>query len=402
MATAGDSDSDSSSFRNVPSKALSSSPTTAKEVVADIELWITSGGKLHSDVVRNIELKINRQLSRWEETWVERQYVKLVLKIWLKESLEKAFNYLENKAKDISTEMLSLFHQLDSVNSFYDISKQNASSRLLSWCDGERFQMILKQTHPFQTTFSSVALVSNYVNHLKNWCTDKVIARCLSDIAHNETNGTKQCDFISALHNFFTTVHKNNTDDMQLQDIMEEESLEKDLMDDSISGKELVRKMLEKISTTKSVGPSNSKLEIKESFRRLKESASNLEKIEWTPQLQSLTKETCKKSLLPITQAAIKDDDGGRRIIVVKGISVSVGKMIKKISDLQTKMKAHELQIIGLHSVHVDWSLAANDWHGINVVVVTDKILVNGDVCWDVTGQHGTTQLNGKTLDYSS
>jgi hypothetical protein len=67
---------------------------------------------------------------------------------------------------------------------------------------------------------------------------------------------------------------------------------------------------------------------------------------------------------------------------------------------LQTKMKARELHIIGLNSVHVDWSLTANDWHGTNIVVVTDKLFVNGDVCWDVSGQHGTTHLNGKTQDY--
>lgn len=193
-----------------------SSPTTAKDIVRNIECWIKSEENLHSDVVQKIEIIVNRQLSRWEETWVERQYVTAVLKIWLKESLEKAFSYLENKAIDTSTEMLALFHQLDSVNSFHDIPKLNASSQLLNWCDGERFKLILEQNDPFQTTFSSVALVSNYVNHLKNWCTDKVIARCLVDIdARDKTSGKKQCDFILALHNFFTTAHKNNTDDMQ-------------------------------------------------------------------------------------------------------------------------------------------------------------------------------------------
>jgi hypothetical protein len=105
---------------------------------------------------------------------------------------------------------------------------------------------------------------------------------------------------------------------------MEEESLEKDLLGDAISGKELVSRMLDKILKTKSVGSSSSKLEIRESFRRLKDSAAILEDIEWTPQLQLLTKETCKKFLLPITKATIKDEDGGRRIIVVKGVYLSL------------------------------------------------------------------------------
>ena len=66
-----------------------------------------------------------------------------------------------------------------------------------------------------------------------------MIARWPNDIVNDETSDKKQCDFISAFHNSFTTVHKNNADDMQLEDIVEESS-EKDVTDDAISGKELV------------------------------------------------------------------------------------------------------------------------------------------------------------------
>jgi hypothetical protein len=169
---------------------------------------------------------------------------------------------------------------------------------------------------------------------------------------------------------------------------MEEDSLEKNLMDDIVSGKELVNRLLGAISNV------DLKTEINKSFRLLKESAETLEDNQWTSQLQSLTKEICKKSLLPITKAEIKDEDGGRRIIVVKGVSVFIGKMITKISSLN--VKAHELQIIGIKSVHVDWNLTANDWHGTNVAVLTNKLFIHGDVCLDVSGQHGTNHLQGK------
>lgn len=309
------------------------------------------------------------------------------MKIWLKESLKKAFNYLENKAIDISIKMPTHFNQLKSVHSFDDIPKQNASSQLLGWCKGELFQLILDQKDLFQSNPFSVALVSYYVKHFKTLCTDQVIFRCLSDMANDETQAKKQRAFISALHEFFNVAHKCNADS-KLQDIMEEESLEKNLMDDIVSGKELVNRLLGAISNV------DLKTEINKSFRLLKESAETLEDNQWTSQLQSLTKEICKKSLLPITKAEIKDEDGGRRIIVVKGVSVFIGKMITKISSLN--VKAHELQIIGIKSVHVDWNLTANDWHGTNVAVLTNKLFIHGDVCLDVSGQHGTNHLQGK------
>jgi hypothetical protein len=51
------------------------------------------------------------------------------------------------------------------------------------------------------------------------------------------------------------------------------------------------------------------------------------------------------------------------------------------------------MQIIGLASVHVDCDLERDIWHGINVVVVTDKLFVDGNFRWDVSGRHCYAQL---------
>jgi hypothetical protein len=76
MATALDSENASTSLQNViPSTASSSSSNTVRDV--DIERWITSDknrSKLHSDFANYVEMTGNRQLSRLEEIWVERQY----------------------------------------------------------------------------------------------------------------------------------------------------------------------------------------------------------------------------------------------------------------------------------------------------------------------------------------
>jgi hypothetical protein len=112
-------------------------------------------------------------------------------------------------------------------------------------------------------------------------------------MANDETQAKKQRAFISALHEFFNVAHKCNADS-KLQDIMEEESLEKNLMDDIVSGKELVNRLLGAISNV------DLKTEINKSFRLLKESAETLEDNQWTSQLQSLTKESLIKTTFAV------------------------------------------------------------------------------------------------------
>jgi hypothetical protein len=121
-------------------------------------------------------------------------------------------------------------------------------------------------------------------------------------------------------------------------------------------------------------------------------SANSLAADEWTPRLQSLTKETCRKLLLPLLTTEIKRE-GERRIVVVKGIAILVSKIKKRMAQLKGESNAQEVQIVGLTSIHVDCDLEREIWHGINVVVVTDKLFIDGDFHWDVSGQNCYAQL---------
>jgi hypothetical protein len=85
--------------------------------------------------------------------------------------------------------------------------------------------------------------------------------------------------------------------------------------------------------------------------------------------------------------------EGERRIVVVKGIAIIVSEIKKQMTDLKEECNAQEVQMIGLASVHVDCDLDRDIWHGINVVVVTDKLFVDGNFCWDVSGQSSDDQL---------
>jgi hypothetical protein len=69
--------------------------------------------------------------------------------------------------------------------------------------------------------------------------------------------------------------------------------------------------------------------------------------------------------------------------------AVFVRKMIQEIIDLKSQnSNVHEIKIVGLLSVHVDCDLELEDWHGVNVAIVTDKLYVDKEVRWDVSGRN--------------
>jgi hypothetical protein len=109
---------------------------------------------------------------------------------------------------------------------------------------------------------------------------------------------------------------------------------------------------------------------------------------EWTPRLKLLTKETCKQFLLPQTNMELEEEDG-KRIICVRGVAIFVSKLIEKMKRLKDEnLDVEDIKIIGLQSVHIDCDLDNNNWHGINIGIVTDKLIVDNKVCWDVSGQN--------------
>jgi hypothetical protein len=372
------------------------------DLLEEIKNWIQSDDnestKLYDDVVQHIESKIGRQLVCLEKSWSERQYVTVVMEMWMQKSFQKAFDYLDNKTTDISLEMSSLLTELHFIHSFEDIRRKLAGeSRLRYWCDGgcQYLQLILNQKDLFKTAHRFVIHVVSFFKHFKKSCTDKIFSRCMNDIAEDKDKGKKLLKFVSALDEFLTHVRGHK----ELQEILEEE----DEVTVGISGRDLVKKLVELVfnhfTDAKSVssgllparkmvfGPKSNKPTLPEWFNDFTAIAL-LNDDEWTPKLQSLTLETCKKFLLPKNEMKIKDDEG-RQIIFIKGIVIFVSKVIKPMLELKrANPNVQEVQIVGITSVHVDWHLESKDWHGINVGVVSDQIFVNGEICWDVSGLH--------------
>jgi hypothetical protein len=296
--------------------------------------------------------------------------------MWLRASFEKALADLEEKSSDFNSQISELLQQLKLINSFEDIRlKLPAESNLRDWCQCRYLQLILGQPSLFKTTPRFAILVPSYFQHFKTSLTDQILSRCRNDLTQD------QIDLISTLNEFLANAI--NRDHINLQDILEENFLENKI------DKELMEKLVDSFQINNQ-DPTTTVVR-----DRFKLTNASLSDDSWTPQLKFLIKETCETFLLPKTVIAVQNEDG-KEIISIKGVVVFVSQIVREMIELKRQnSNVQEIKIVGLLSVHVDCDLESKDWHGMNVAIVTDKIYVDKEVNWDVSGQHGNDQPEG-------
>ncbi|EFX74280.1 hypothetical protein DAPPUDRAFT_252104 [Daphnia pulex] len=434
--------------------------TTEEDVANEIKEWmITSktdrhtSPKSYKNAVEHIELKLSRPFSCFEATWTERQYVKTVLELWLEKSLGKAFDYMDDEKIDIR-EVSNVLSQLDSMDSFEDFycKFNDVESPRRNWCDGEcrYLKLILDQKDIFTSTSRFTNIVDCYFKQFTTSCIEKVFSKYLSDLVKDETNGKKYETFIIDLNDFLAIVNedKNSLEKMLdpnflkiyledydntgqdlikeivdmyvtsskndfLASVKKEEDLqaflEKDLEENKViienitdtDWQGLFRRLSRNVSSfLTTVGSQRAPGSKPEWFIRYQKASSLMNDVEWTPKLQVLTKETCKRFFLPKTEIKVKEEDG-KQIISIKGVAIFVSKMIGEMKRLKDENPhVEEIKIVGLKSVHIDCDLDNETWHGINVGIVTDKLIVDGvindessmeissGVCWNISGKN--------------
>jgi hypothetical protein len=299
--------------------------------------------------------------------------------MWLRASFKKAFAYLEDQSFDFNTEISELLHQLKLINSFEDIRLQlPTESKLRDWCECRYLQLILGQTSLFKNTPRFAILVPSYFQHFKTSLTDQILSRCRKGLNEDQIN------FISALNEFLANAI--NRDHTNLQDILEENFLENEI------GKGSMEKIVDLFKMDN--GDTTTDV-VRDRFKLMN---ASLSEDSWTPQLKLLIKETCETFLQPKTVIAVQNEDG-KEIISIKGVVVFVSKILQEMTDLKIQnSNVQEIKIVGLLSVHVDCDLESKDWHGMNVGIVTDKLYVDKEVLWDVSGQHSNDQPEGKYI----
>ncbi|XP_059352795.1 uncharacterized protein LOC130698188 [Daphnia carinata] len=357
---------------------------TEEDVAKEIRSWIQLDNegidlKLFPNAVSRIESELGRPLSSLETTCLEGQYVKIVLQMWYSEAFRRMFDDLENAESDISLEISLLLYELNSVNSFQEIAAELPlpGSRLRNWCDRRcrYLQLIVKQEELFKDTPRFTILVPCYFNHFKIFCINELFSRCWNYVVKDKTYGKKYRNFIAAFDNILAKI-------IEFKDIMEKIDYDNMFAMDSITNwLECISKICEDFPTV---------FTDENEIQRIKQATASIADGDWTPKFISLVKEVFKKYLLPKTKVQVKKEDG-REIISIHGNVVFLSKIMAEMIELKTT-DVQEIEIVGLVSVHVDCDLENEIWHGINVGVVTDKIIVDCDVSWNVSGQNMTHQ----------
>jgi hypothetical protein len=437
--------------------------TTKEEVASEIKEWMEidqdGTNKTYENAVKHIEFKLGRPLSCLEKTWFEMPYVQTVLQMWLEKSLKKAFEYLDNCNNDITKDMSTDLKLLDSINCFEDIRSKvkDVTLPLRNWCDGEcrYLKLVFGQEDLFTNTPRFTVSVNCYLTQFKTSCIEKMFSRCLSDIVKDETNGQKHEKFIIDLNDFLAFVNEDknvfekmllqlgfpqnneecngNTGEELVKELVEmfvscskndflasvrkeeilQAILEKDLMvvenTTDTEWRESFHRLVDNISRSflQTDGSQTTPSLTLEWFQRYQKASSLMKDVEWTPKLRILTKEMYKKFLLPETEINYKEEDG-KKIIFIKGIALFVSKMLQLMKQLKDEHPdVEEIKIVGLKSVHIDCDLDNEIWHGINIGIVTDKLIVDDitdnnaqtwtGFCWNVSGKNAQHQPMGET-----
>ena len=282
---------------------------------------------------------------------IEKYYVKATLKTWLDESIEKTLNYLEKETEDLSVKMSTLWTRLDSLQFLQSIRNLDAkSSKVLEWCSGERLQLILDQSEVFEKTRMSINLVSNYLKKFKKICTRKILSKWLDD----KNYGTKHRHFIRKLNKFLSLVNTDTRRTEILAEVVSDNQLNED------TAQELVQKLTELCHKYYLIDSDEVVADDKQlpSGRIVDfiNCATQLSTENWTENFECLTKEMCKRQLLPSVNTVEYKVENGRRLIVV-----FVNQMIDEMLQLKKERQVKEIQIVRLSSVHVDCDLERED-----------------------------------------
>ncbi|XP_057366967.1 uncharacterized protein LOC130687829 [Daphnia carinata] len=380
---------------------------TPKKVFEKILCWIQDKNpdskKLVENAVSHIESEVGWTLKPLERTCVELQYVKTLLKMWMRSSLETAFSHLNNETSDMSTAMSTVLDELDSIDSFEDISTKLIAkeSQLWTWFGGgcQYFQLIVQQEELFKNTPRFALLLNQNFHKLKSCFIDKIFFRCRKDIL-NDVDGALFIKFISDLTDFLAKANE----DKKLQDVLEAHILESNVNTNSreTDWQQWINILVEKILKTFPPAESdNESSAIPEWIQRFEFTAPPRK--EWTSKLNLVIREIHKKLLLPETTIKMRTEHG-RKIISINGVSIFVSKLMGKMRELKASNKdVQEIQIAGYSSVHIDCDLDNDIWHGINIGLVTDKLIVsaneNQKIVWDVSGEHATAKSRRRLLN---
>lgn len=313
----------------------------------------------------------NNPGSYMETAFLKAKYVRMVLGHWLETSLKWCAQRFDSfSSSDLAKLSPEKEEQLNNIECLMDVKhlitnwapeRDNAKQNLLM-CD-----LILDQSELFDKKFVSIT-----VRQFKLGCITYLLTKigCQQSIS-----------FIPDLIDMLTAINLDRDRDAIL---MTEEPLNA-YINGSLGGKDYLTKLHE--NYTRNKNQIGEKAAIEHFFGQQREIIATM-----TPKLEMLMKRTCFKILMPAPTVEMIDEMG-RQVILVKGTAIMCSKVMEEINRLKQNPneQVEELRFICYSALHVDCDLNRDVWHGTNITIVTDKLLVHGELrCWDVSGEDNT------------
>lgn len=177
------------------------------------------------DVIETLEVEVRRPFSNMEVAFLEREYIRIELQMWLRESLQKVSNFLESIDDICTAEKATLVEQLHLLRSFRDISKLAPGSRVIDWCGGQRLHLILGQIDQLDT--------SHHATNQFSICLHQFTGNCIEALSHwladtgAECGVEKHAYFVSALNDLLSLVSDGEYHPVLIRQILSEDVLDK-------------------------------------------------------------------------------------------------------------------------------------------------------------------------------
>ena len=305
---------------------------------------------LFKEVLDEFQSKMDR-LNNMEVAFIRKHYTSLVLELWLEES---CLVTTEKLSSDLSGAW-KLWDEINTIKTIEDVETT-------SWLSCKYRHLVVNQ----KDLFAPEAL-SYLVNQWQMRSLDDLTSKCFSARSKSQHVSEFFKSFAALLNEINRSIHRP-----QIFDKLKETS-------NSVN----VFKTL--IAQCSKYLP-GSKLE---SFKALFLKSLTLDSYS-----EDLAQRIWRSRYSPETKVEIKKKDG-RNILRVSGISVICSNAIEKMRSLllSKNISVEEIHIVGFVAVHVDCSLPKDDWHGVNLVIVTKILQVHGEFTWDVSGQNSLKKV---------
>ena len=341
---------------------------TEDDIISLVDRCIKDGMQF-SETTKKIESEIGRCLSCLDTSFIEIRYVQSVLDNWMRDSLDHMKRFIKND--DLST-VAQLWS--DDPNFWAKISYRPPYD-----------QLILGQKRLFQ------ARSEEYQDEFRVRSRDLLLAKCQVDKENCDAN----LKFFAALVDFLRPINLHYDKEEILRCSGDGLRDGCHSLAENCTEKDIPKKLIDRFLVT-------------------------LNSFEVTPESEKMFRNICDGLLLPQTTLREEKIDGRLAIKVqvslknkkslfggctcfslIQGASIVMSHVIDKMERKlrRSDEQVEEIHLHGLNVVHIDVDLCSDKWHGINIVVVTDKIVVHKQVIWDVSGLNGAANWNSPAKD---